>query len=218
MNIEDAAAASLSGRKSHLRAMITRSLLSSAVPAAVLLLCGNAAIPARALSLFGFGSSSDNKSAEDARARDAAIALIKENAAADDFVPPAAGVGRQDAARFAKARAAGKLVCSSGEAAGSSAEISWDRINDDFCDCPGDGSDEPGTSACSNGKYLLCCGCCPCRSVVCYRITAVAFVVLDVQSLSCPLWYAQKYAAKLRVMARRRQTATIPRTAIVYLP
>ncbi|CAM9609671.1 unnamed protein product [Scytosiphon promiscuus] len=133
--------------------MITKTTLSSAVPAALLLLsAGNAARPSNALSLFGFGSSAETRSADDAKARDAAVALIKQNAAADDFVPPATGVGRQDAARFAKARAEGKLSCSGG-AAGSSAEISWDRINDDFCDCPGDGGDEPGTSACSNGVF-----------------------------------------------------------------
>ncbi|CAM9170898.1 unnamed protein product, partial [Ectocarpus fasciculatus] len=107
--------------------------------------------PASALSLFGFGSSSDSVAIEEARAR--AVALIKENAAGDEFAPPASGVGRRDAARFAAARTAGKLVCTSSSGAGGSTEISWDKINDNFCDCPHDGSDEPGTSACSNGVF-----------------------------------------------------------------
>ena len=99
-------------------------------------------------ALFGFGAkhSSDASMAE---AREAAMAQIRENAAGDDFVPPARGVGRQDAAMFMAARASGKLACG---ARGSSV-VSWDMVNDDFCDCR-DGRDEPGTSACSNGEWV----------------------------------------------------------------
>jgi hypothetical protein len=32
-------------------------------------------------------------------------------------------------------------------------EIEFSRVNDDFCDCLFDGSDEPGTSACLNGRF-----------------------------------------------------------------
>ncbi len=135
--------------------MKPRSLLSAAAPSVLLLLSAAAVRPTNALSLFGFGSSSD--STAEAKARAAAVALIKENTAADVFVPPALGVGRRDAARFEAARAAGKLACSaSGGDSARPAEIAWDRVNDDFCDCPHDGSDEPGTSACSNGECFFC--------------------------------------------------------------
>lgn len=32
-------------------------------------------------------------------------------------------------------------------------EVSWSRVNDDYCDCPDDGSDEPGTNACEKGRF-----------------------------------------------------------------
>ncbi|GFG40809.1 hypothetical protein Cfor_11867 [Coptotermes formosanus] len=32
-------------------------------------------------------------------------------------------------------------------------ELDFSRVNDDFCDCVVDGSDEPGTSACQNGRF-----------------------------------------------------------------
>lgn len=31
--------------------------------------------------------------------------------------------------------------------------ILFDRVNDDYCDCPEDGSDEPSTNACRKGIF-----------------------------------------------------------------
>ena len=42
----------------------------------------------------------------------------------------------------------GKFTCFN-----SKEEIDYIKVNDDYCDCPRDGSDEPGTSACSNGIF-----------------------------------------------------------------
>ncbi|XP_067619130.1 uncharacterized protein [Eurosta solidaginis] len=32
-------------------------------------------------------------------------------------------------------------------------EVSFERVNDEYCDCLSDGSDEPSTNACSNGRF-----------------------------------------------------------------
>ncbi|XP_053678422.1 uncharacterized protein LOC128728802 [Anopheles nili] len=36
---------------------------------------------------------------------------------------------------------------------GSRKEIPWHWVNDDYCDCPEDGSDEPSTNACAQGRF-----------------------------------------------------------------
>lgn len=42
----------------------------------------------------------------------------------------------------------GRFVCFA-----SKEEIDYVKVNDDYCDCPLDGSDEPGTNACNNGTF-----------------------------------------------------------------
>lgn len=49
---------------------------------------------------------------------------------------------------FSTAKSAGKFTCLD-----NSLTISWSSVNDDYCDCK-DGSDEPGTSACSNSIFF----------------------------------------------------------------
>lgn len=55
------------------------------------------------------------------------------------------GVAPADMARYAGA--SGTFTCADG-----SATVPLDHVNDDYCDCH-DGSDEPGTSACSAGRF-----------------------------------------------------------------
>ncbi|XP_012287207.1 uncharacterized protein LOC105703410 isoform X2 [Orussus abietinus] len=60
------------------------------------------------------------------------------------------GTRDQDISKYVP-NAKKKFVCiTSGE------EINFIKINDDYCDCPMDGSDEPGTNACNNGVFY--CG------------------------------------------------------------
>lgn len=35
----------------------------------------------------------------------------------------------------------------------STRQVAWARVNDDYCDCPEDGSDEPSTGACDRGRF-----------------------------------------------------------------
>ncbi|MCO5546614.1 hypothetical protein L7F22_000044 [Adiantum nelumboides] len=54
------------------------------------------------------------------------------------------GVAPQDVSYYKSGRL---LLCRDG-----SKRFSLDRLNDDFCDCS-DGTDEPGTPACPNGRF-----------------------------------------------------------------
>ena len=120
--------------------MHSRIIQMVAIPAGILLLAG------KAIALFGFGKQSAGPTTEEAEAKSRAVEMIRASIAADDFVPPAKGVKRQDAKKFIEARELGNFSC--GESV-----VAWDRVNDDWCDCS-DGSDEPGTSACSKGEYM----------------------------------------------------------------
>lgn len=57
------------------------------------------------------------------------------------------GTHSRDIAKYLP-NARGKFVCIA-----SKLEIDFLKINDDYCDCPLDGSDEPGTNACNNGSF-----------------------------------------------------------------
>ncbi|CAL1686835.1 unnamed protein product [Lasius platythorax] len=57
------------------------------------------------------------------------------------------GTRDQDIAKYLP-NVNGKFVCFA-----SRREIDFVKINDDYCDCPMDGSDEPGTNACKSGVF-----------------------------------------------------------------
>lgn len=43
----------------------------------------------------------------------------------------------------------GRILCDM-----DSFEIDVTKVNDDYCDCPADGMDEPGTNSCKNGRFF----------------------------------------------------------------
>ncbi|KAI8526434.1 hypothetical protein RHMOL_Rhmol13G0307300 [Rhododendron molle] len=57
------------------------------------------------------------------------------------------GIPPQDESYFKALSSSGAIKCKDG-----SKKFTKSQLNDDFCDCP-DGTDEPGTSACPNGKF-----------------------------------------------------------------
>ncbi|CAO2192917.1 unnamed protein product [Urochloa humidicola] len=73
----------------------------------------------------------------------AALVLCASAAAASKLPLDTLGIPPQDEAYYK----GGVIKCRDG-----SGRFSRDQLNDDFCDCP-DGTDEPGTSACPEGKF-----------------------------------------------------------------
>ncbi|KAF8724234.1 hypothetical protein HU200_021256 [Digitaria exilis] len=73
----------------------------------------------------------------------AALFLCASAAAASKPPLDTLGIPPQDEAYYG----GGVIKCRDG-----SGKFSRDQLNDDFCDCP-DGTDEPGTSACPEGKF-----------------------------------------------------------------
>lgn len=61
----------------------------------------------------------------------------------------AVGVGELVVAPGQKSAASENFTCRA-----SGIVISKDKVNDDYCDCPEDGSDEPRTNACTNSKFV----------------------------------------------------------------
>ncbi|XP_077289239.1 glucosidase 2 subunit beta [Arctopsyche grandis] len=57
------------------------------------------------------------------------------------------GIRLSDLARY-KSDSDGMFTCFS-----TSTKIPFSWVNDDYCDCPEDGADEPGTNACDNGHF-----------------------------------------------------------------
>eukprot|EP01031_Cornospumella_fuschlensis_P026040 gene26040-31442_t len=71
----------------------------------------------------------------------------KPAVAAQDATPHAVSKVRGVAPHLSTKYDQEKFVCDGGKVI-----LNPSSINDDYCDCQ-DGSDEPGTSACSNGVY-----------------------------------------------------------------
>ncbi|EYU32823.1 hypothetical protein MIMGU_mgv1a003804mg [Erythranthe guttata] len=72
---------------------------------------------------------------------------ITESAASSPLKDPLLGVSPEDENYFKGFSTSSMIKCKDG-----SKKFNKSQLNDDFCDCS-DGSDEPGTSACPNGKF-----------------------------------------------------------------